>query len=866
MSKFAPKIIHFSVIAPLSSERLEYIKIWAKANPDYQVKLWFSEEYSIDKFVYLLNFEKDRIVQRFETDYTFSRNKKYFEIWSKINWYKKQKPQDTSYRDHVAKVIPIESQQRYQSFLAELDRLKQEVGSVSNIELSEFNLPLDNYESFMIKNSLNKSDSGLAEYLIGLKSLANEGGFYFTSSILPEINTALFAKRTLSGGNDPDSQNINSEELELLKIKLVLNKLSSSGEISIPHTAIDPDEFKSIPAETLNDIKSTIDGVNTNNIVSGLFSALGNVPVKEDQVLLGEQTTTSLNKPVALVTQPQSMLIKSAVKDLNLIFRLSYTETNTPTESKLIVNDKNKVRAALAKYYLDEKAPITKNEIDNIVDSSQLLVTSPYNEYKINSKLFGIDALKRVAKVCKVRAKTFELNRFEQYFADTPEQKKIIKSYEFNKYDIFGRANYDSLIVISIGSTNNVYATIESYYLNKRIAGKSALLSYDTTEQKLITEQDSLPSYIGENTKIAVFGHGPNSNTEPENITVGGLSPEQLATVLKQVIPDGIMVKKLSLMACSAARGFTGTDGIVTADQSFFIPELLRKMAQKNIFTKEATGVNRPVTLTMFSKKQYSFHWIKPDFTPLKQIKKMYVTKPEMKKYSFRLDDDGKTVSYNSKPGIAAYRPTAKVIIPNLPHQNRYPRLLLKNRESEHFSGNNYLYDNISNPIKQGMTETMSDGDRIVVTNINEMVILKLLKILKLSSEADSMTQWLDFIARHLPGEISTVKEQLDSFPTDAAKEAAFLRIKQRFESDNVFDFYNLDFTSVDGAAALNYRYDHESFKEIALQAQLPGCRSRRAPTSDIAVTPAPGKLPKPWGYSPARTPSFMLARITTLH
>ena len=252
---------------------------------------------------------------------------------NQIDWYKSQKPQDKSYRDHVAKIIPDACRERYKSFLSELDQLKQEAKSVSNIQFIEFNSPSDIYESLMVNQSLNKSDSGLAEYLIGMKSLENEGGLYFASTILPKINAALFSKRPNSDSNSPNNQKINTEELELLKLKLVLNKLSSSGEINIPVTTIDPEEFKSIPAEILNNIKATIDGVNTDNLFSRFFSALGDIPVKKDQVLLGEEITTSLNKPVVLVAKSKSRLIKSALEDLNLIFRSSYTDT--PTGLKL---------------------------------------------------------------------------------------------------------------------------------------------------------------------------------------------------------------------------------------------------------------------------------------------------------------------------------------------------------------------------------------------------------------------------------------------------------------------------------------------------------------------------------------------------
>ena len=815
MPDIMTKKAHFFTINPLSSEQVDYIKLWAKTNTDYEIIVSGNIKLSLKKSIYKVFFDKVR------RDSVLSEN------FNQAN--SNQRLLRTQIDDIMVKLSPSDYKASILSELVQPEAGKiiedleareqtiEKLEQIDNITIRDFSEKLDANEINLLTHSVFLSDSQLAETYLSLKTIEKHGGVLLDKNTLPKLNDSLFQ------GIISDENNIDTSVLERAKIELILIKLYEEGRIESFQQQVSSENYPAIPKNIFEEIKNIIDSTNSDD----LFLPLGDISLDNNEILLANQPGAAIHKPIILAAHPNSAFTREAWSEVSTIYKAAYS-----TNKKIIHYEE--AFSVVQKHFTNKAITLSKQKTEAITSALFNLNYANNNDYFFDSEFYGAEALERTAQYLADK-QTIKSTDFNAYSSNTPEQSKEIKAYNFNQYELFGRASYDSLIYLKIGSNKLTISDLD-YYDNKSIPGRSVLYYLDPGDSTLnlqVLRGQPLTS-INRKTRIIITGHrvilaAPDSQSSDDSTpvkriaTVGGASPEVVVAALKKIAPAGMRIKEINFICCNLAENYSGNAGAIKEGSGGFIPQFLMTLKNNGINAIEVTASTQDVT-TSPTRKKIFFYGIKDPNTSKR------VATPYPGRYIFRHDISKGNIYYYAKPGLSSYEPDISVIDPKLPNSNLNPGVFLNKKMTPPDGKKNTL---ITEPEKV-ILALMSEGtasDRIIVTNKDKYILLRLIKQLKLSFNYASYKSWIEGIRIFRPSQLTTITAIEQTYTSDADRETAFKRMKGRVQNGNLLEFYHLDIHTPAGAEALNYLYPGD-FARIDTDWTY-GCRISRSPTGD---------------------------------
>ncbi|UYM16490.1 C80 family cysteine peptidase [Endozoicomonas euniceicola] len=811
MPDIMTKKAHFFTINPLSAEQVDYIKLWAKTNPDYEIIVSGDIKLSLKKSIYKHFFDKSRREAILSEDFLKSiriRN----EISDKIDGIIK-KVSVKNYRTVIQSKIKQPELGKITKDFDAIDQSFEKLKKIANIKINYIDFNLDKYEIEMLTQSAFLSDSQLAETYLSLKNMDMNGGILLDKNSLPKLNESIF-----QGLSD---ENLDKSILERAKIDLILRKLYSGGSIESVQKQISYRDYPAIPRTTFDKIKDIIENTNSDN----LLLPLGEITLNQNQILLGNNPGTASHKPIIFAAHPKSAFSIEARSEIITLYKIIHsTDKSSLTYRKTFY--------ILQKHFTDKGIALSEKKIKAITSALFSLNYANSNDYFFDSEFYGAEALKRTAKYLTDK-QTIKSIDFDAYSSNTPEQSKGIKAYDFNKYELFGRASYDSLIYLKIGS-EEFRITDRDYYENKSIPGRSVMYFLNPEEKALNLQvlQGKPLTSINRKTRIIITGHntllvdsdsqiGNGATSFEGEVTIAGASPEIIVTALKKIAPEGMNVKEINFLSCDLVKEFSNNGGVIREDSDHFIPQFLMAMKNNKINAIEVTASSTEVTASAIGKKIFTY-------TMEGSNKRKMVATPYSGRYTFRHDIEKERIYYYAKPGLSSYDPDISVIDPKLPNSNLSPGVFLNKKMTPPGEEKNILITKPEKAILELMLKKAT-SDRVIVTNKNIYALLHLIKQLKLAFNYASYKGWIEGIKIFRPSQLTTITAIEQVYTSDSDREAAFQRMKSRVQNGNLLEFYHLDIHTSEGAKALNYLYPGE-FARISTSF-VSGCRISRSPT-----------------------------------
>ena len=216
MPDIMTKKAHFFTINPLSSEQVDYIKLWAKTNTDYEIIVSGNIKLSLKKSIYKVFFDKVRRDSVLSENFNQANsNKKLLRTQIDEIMLKLSPP------DYKASILSELVQPEAGKIIEDLEAREQTIAKleqIDNITIRDFSEKLDANEINLLTHSVFLSDSQLAETYLSLKTMEKHGGVLLDKNTLPKLNDSLFQGKI-------SDENIDTSVLERAKIELILIKL-----------------------------------------------------------------------------------------------------------------------------------------------------------------------------------------------------------------------------------------------------------------------------------------------------------------------------------------------------------------------------------------------------------------------------------------------------------------------------------------------------------------------------------------------------------------------------------------------------------------------------------------------------------------
>lgn len=272
------KKINFVWLGKLGSIQQDYIRVWKKINPDYQVTIWYDPQAFLahelgkqiksfaaqklivgkksyfNKVIQLQNNAHEFISQAMEIEgSTFDQAAKEFMI-TKLNC-----------SDENLDAIIKENKASYSDFVQQYSGLVQ-VADIHTLDDTNTGIDKYYYQELTLRQNL-----AAASDIARLKMLNQQGGFYFDADLLPALNTTIFNKSIQTKISQLSGRE--KSQIEFVKTQLILERLSVLDSSHFParealtqsyENYVDKFEQKGSEYKNLVDeIRTAIDTVHT---------------------------------------------------------------------------------------------------------------------------------------------------------------------------------------------------------------------------------------------------------------------------------------------------------------------------------------------------------------------------------------------------------------------------------------------------------------------------------------------------------------------------------------------------------------------------------------------------------------------------
>ena len=598
-----PKILHFVWLGgPLGEVQKDYVKIWAKMNPDYQVKIWYDSEnlftYETNKKIKeyldysLVEYKNDEKYQNIFADKYIALQNDLFEKLVKLRQKKQTANYDLERLNYIEKTLYKKNktntdliQERKNQFNSDSLKLKQEF---PNIEFEDLKNVKSKWELLDIYDQelLLRGNFAAAGDSVRVELLRQFGGLYSDIDVLPAIKPLnnFIEQNDKLNGDESFSKRFRS--LSLAYCEQIFNHfkfLSPSRKVDHKYkngalksfdydgnlTTVTKSKFKSTFRSNLNGLK------NLNNIEDA-FVKLGDVLIRPGEFKAAEDSNSFIAAHAKVSNNDWIEDIKNNI--IRNYAKLNSFEVNNPKE--FFAFDKEYIKVTEKKKY---KPPLkfSESDVDYFIQGYRKDSLLP--DYRITVKTSGPGVFSQTREnlfpeflsergnfyknrvVETVTEFSLKNNKFTNATEEDVNSSWATRS-KSRDFDTFGLRK----IILPVSNDENILNAAE--LIHKKKLGefkKTSLVKIDTLELNDIDNKDY------EKVNFYLVGHAEKEN---ESVKIGNLSAKDLADKLLDFTEKNKnqVIDYIDIISCNPANDVSDTKNLVTYTQELM--ESLQKL------------------------------------------------------------------------------------------------------------------------------------------------------------------------------------------------------------------------------------------------------------------------------------------------
>ena len=599
-AKSIPKNIHYIWVGGTLGEiQKDYIKIWAKLNPDYKINIWYDSENMFvnetNKLIkeyspLVVNDKKnDLYYEKILADKIISIQNALFEKLISNKSTNSKLTLDQERYLFIENILYNKKDVTFEKINSNIEKMNNDIISLknefSNIDFKDIKNEKQiwtlksNYEQelYLRGNLAGASDSARVEIL------ASKGGIYMDADILPALkpynyfmtnNTDEISKNYLKNSFRSISlifyeQLFNYNENFLpsrTKSNFYLEKFFDQLDYINSLTTEQKSHIKNILKDELNKLK------NINNLES-VFNKINDVKIREGEFRTAEDSNNFIASHSASKNSDWIQLLKNKIKENYL--KLNNYEKNNPNlyypkkSNYILINDKAYIRPNLESVRdFDSKA--LSYRYDTLLTDSRatIAISGPSALYSVYEDIYPESIENnRDFKKTKIIESLSEFNVKNKVFNNATEEdaksswakKSIAPNGEY-----FPPRNLIFQLNLDENTKNAANFIYNKEFLSSKEKYSTKKVSYIDNENLKIKEE--LRSY-GEKLNIYLVGHAELKNNI---MTIGDLNPEELANRLYEIttINKKTLIHHIDIISCNPTGNINDTKNMETYAQS----------------------------------------------------------------------------------------------------------------------------------------------------------------------------------------------------------------------------------------------------------------------------------------------------------
>ncbi|WGL60478.1 TcdA/TcdB catalytic glycosyltransferase domain-containing protein [Pigmentibacter sp. JX0631] len=598
-----PKILHFVWLGgPLGETQKEYVKIWAKLNPDYKVKIWYDSEHlfthetnkKIKEFLdySLVEFKNDDKYQNIFSDKYIALQNDLFEKLAKLRQKKQTGNYDLERLNYIEKILYKKSkinnnliEERKDKFNLDSKKMKEEF---SNIEFEDLKnvkykwdlLDIYDQELLLRGNFAAAGDSARAELL------RKFGGVYADIDVLPAIKPLnnFIEQYDKINGDDRASRRFRGLSLAyceqifnhfkfLTPTRKVDNKYKNGVLKSIDYdgnlTTIEKSKFKTA-------IRSNLLALKELKNIENIFVKLGDVNIRIGEFKAAEDSNSFIASHPKTSSTDWLEDIKSNI--LRNYAKLNSFDINNP--KGFFEFDKEYIKVTeKKKYKLPHK--FSESDVDYYIQGYRKDSLLP--DYRITVKTSGPGVFAQTQenlfpefisergsfyknKVVKI-ATEFSLknNKFTNATEEDVNSSWATKS-KSRDYDTFGLRK----VILPVSSEENILNAADLIHKKKMAEfKKTSLVKLDSLHLTDIETSEF------EKVNFYLVGHAEKDN---DSVKIGNLSAKELADKMLDFSEKNKnhLIDYIDIISCNPTNDLNDTKNLVSYTQELM--ENLQKL------------------------------------------------------------------------------------------------------------------------------------------------------------------------------------------------------------------------------------------------------------------------------------------------
>ena len=608
-AKAVPKIFHFIWLGgPLGNMQKEYIKIWATINPDYEFNVWYDSK---NMFTYETQKSMKEYIELSLFQYKNSNNyekifaDKFIELQDQLfNYYDTELKKNNSFTkdsirvDFIDKVLykkPSEkiAESKYKENLSKMDNdIIMLQSEHSNIKFKNVNTDIENWKlkEFYDHELDLRGNFAASSDILRLILIARYGGVYADVDLLP----------TMSPIYEFIAKHPELESSIALPYKIL--KLAFLEEVIHKHKNILP-SYQDQDNRYIRSLRQKINLINQSKLIDDEFK--GKIKNLDEKIInlakdpkYSDLKNLFFNLSDVLVREGEFKIIRgnnSFISSHPVKNKNDWIQQLTDT-----VHDKY-----LQVFNLEKNNPGLKLPHKNLENISK--GTADYYRYdgllidsdttiSISGPCVYNDILSKVSKINPAASYSY-FNKLVNSF--TPESE-VSSWFKRSGAKDWGRKN----IIIQLGNEQNTKIAAENIF--NKFKENAGLYSVSNDEFQKMLEDEEYDDFFGNNnerTKIDLHIVGHTEIISNDNISIGGLNPELLATKINQHLFNEINHKRLeyiSIVSCNPTGDPNNTQLLES-----YSKKLLNKLNEYGISVQVASIRTTNVRVDKNGEKYY---------------------------------------------------------------------------------------------------------------------------------------------------------------------------------------------------------------------------------------------------------------------
>lgn len=594
-AKPVPKEVHFIWLGgPLGEIQKEYVKVWAKLNPDYNINIWYDSDHlytyeANKKLREFLNYtlagvKNDPNFKKIFTEkYINLQNDMFLKMMKNHNVKSLNFSFDKERINYIEKILYNKGNVSYEAIDNNLNIMLNDAKNLSdeyeNIKVKDFKV---NKFYWQLKNTyeqemLLRGNFAAAGDSARLEILARFGGLYMDIDVLPSIKQLNLFMETHKDG--PYSkyipqrfrelsllffEQIFNHHKELLPSRKISNKYRTRFITNINHDNTLTPELKSLLKTA---IQSTLTKIKDIKDINEVFNKLDDINIRTGEFKAAEDTNNFIAAHQVKTNNDWVHILRDKITDNYK--KLNKIEKNNP--DFYYEYDKNYILTTDKTNYVDPKREsksffnysIHDYRKDSIADTRITIFTSgPGVLTSLYEDLFPEFMSQRGYFYKNVIVKnTTEFSLKNKVFNNATEEdvnSSWASKTAYHDGERFGSRN----VIMSVGQEDNIKNASE-YILSKKQVEKipASLIDIDN----LFIANKNSDDY--EKINLYIVGHAEISEN---SIKIGDLTAEDLATKISEFTEKNKnqVIDYIDIISCNPTNNPNDTANIETFSKS----------------------------------------------------------------------------------------------------------------------------------------------------------------------------------------------------------------------------------------------------------------------------------------------------------